>query len=54
MSQSVVGETGAYTHGRDLQRHGARGGKTHPAQAASFLEYLSMKGVNDEITPKAT
>ena len=34
-------------------QHGARGEKTHPAQAASFLEFLSMKGVNDEIAPKA-
>ena len=54
VSQSVVEETGVYTHGRDLQRRGARGEKTHPAQAASFLECLSMKGVNDEIAPKET
>jgi hypothetical protein len=56
VSQSVVEETGVYAHGRDLQRRGARGEKIlmHPAQAASFLECLSMKGVNDEIAPKET
>ena len=49
----VVEETGVYAHGRDLQRRGARGEKTHPAQAARFLEFLSKKGVNGGIAPKA-
>ena len=54
VSQTVVEETSVYAHSRDLQGRGARGEETHPAQAASFLEVLSMKGVNDEIAPKAT
>jgi hypothetical protein len=54
VSQSIVEESGVYAHGRDLQRRGARGEKTHPAQAARFLEFLSMKGVNGGIAPKAT
>ena len=53
VSQTVVEETSVYAHSRDLQGRGARGEETHPAQAASFLEVLSMKGVNDEIAPKA-
>ena len=54
VSQSIVAESGVYAHGRDLQRRGARGEKTHPAQAASFPEFLNMKGVNSGIAPKAT
>ena len=53
VSQTGVEETSVYAHSRDLQGRGARGEETHPAQAASFLEVLSMKGVNDEIAPKA-
>ena len=53
VSQSVVEETGVYAHDRDLQRRGAREEKMHPAQAARFLEFLSMKGVKGRIAPKA-
>ena len=45
VSQSVVEEISCYVHSRDLQGRGARGEKTHPAQAASFPAFLNMKGV---------
>jgi len=45
VSQSVVEEISRYADSRDLQGRGARGEKTHPAQAASFPAFLNMKGV---------
>ena len=44
----------AFTHTAETCKGVEQEEKTHPAQAASFLEFLSMKGLKGGIAPKAT